>query len=101
MARNRLKSRYRMPGVGVADILSRDQMIGELRALVAGRPLRRCAREWGVSHQEIHAVLVGGTKTGGGGGRYPGDRLLAVLGLKEADMMYVRVRRNEAGHDFE
>lgn len=69
-------------------ILSRVDMILELRARMAGRSLRKCGAEWGVDFHEISAVL--------NEDQYPGERLLEVLGLREeSDVMYVRVNGGE------
>lgn len=66
-----------------AQILSRADMIAELRVLIAGRSMRKCAAEWGVDFREISAVLKED--------QYPGERLLEMMGLREeSSVMYVR-----------
>ena len=67
-----------------AQVLSRADMIAELRALKGGRSMRKCGLEWGVDFHEISAVLKER--------QYPGAKLLEILGLREESMvMYVRV----------
>lgn len=67
--------------------LSRAEMIAELRLLVGGRPLRQCQSDWDVDFREISAVLREK--------QYPGERLLAVMGLREdSDVRYIRINTN-------
>jgi hypothetical protein len=74
----------RLPRSSVpGQILTRSEMVVELRLRLGGRSMRRCGAEWGVDFHEISAVLAGD--------QYPGERLLSVLGLREeSDVMYVR-----------
>lgn len=65
------KSRDRLP----KQVLSRADMVAELRLLMGGRSFRKCDADWGVDYREIHAVV--------NERQYPGEKLLAVLGLRE------------------
>jgi lambda repressor-like predicted transcriptional regulator len=68
---------------GAAQILTRAEMIAELRMRMGGRSMSKCGAEWGVSRQEIHAVL--------NEDQFPGENILAALGLREeSEIMYVR-----------
>ena len=78
--------RYQPSSLSPSQILSRADMMAEVRMLVAnsGKSMRQCGVEWGVDFHEISAVLKEL--------QYPGERLLEILGLREeSDVMYVRV----------
>ena len=76
------KSRDRLP----KQVLSRADMVAELRLLMGGRSYRTCGKDWDVDWRELHAVIHEW--------QYPGERLLAVMGLREeSDVMYVRVEK--------
>ncbi len=69
---------------GAAQILTRAEMIAELRIRIAGKSIRKWGDEWVVDFREISAVLRGK--------QYPGERLLEIMRLREeSDVRYVRV----------